>query len=126
MHVLIVEDNQDTAASVYDFLKDLGHTVNVANNGITGLRLAMTKDYDIIILDLNLPGVGGVNICRQLRLNARKQIPVLMLTARNSLENKLEGYNSGADDYLTKPFSLKELAARVKVLTKHINRTPVL
>ena len=126
MHVLIIEDNRDTAASVKEFLKALGYTVDVAINGITGLQLAITRNYSVIILDLNLPGIDGFEICRQLRQTARRQIPVLMLTAKTSLENKLEGFNSGADDYLTKPFSLKELAARIKLLTGHINCTPIL
>ncbi|GJL70994.1 MAG: hypothetical protein NMNS01_01930 [Nitrosomonas sp.] len=126
MHVLIIEDNQDTATSVNEFLKALGYTVDVANNGITGLQLAITKNYSVIILDLNLPGIDGFEICRQLRQTARRQIPVLMLTAKTSLENKLEGFNSGADDYLTKPFSLRELAARVRLLTGYINCTPIL
>ena len=126
MHVLIIEDNQDTAASVNEFLKALGYTVDVANNGITGLQLAITKNYSVIILDLNLPGIDGFEICRQLRQTARRQIPVLMLTAKTSLENKLEGFNLGADDYLTKPFFMKELAARVRLLTGHIHCTPIL
>lgn len=126
MHVLIIEDNQDTAASVNELLKILGYTVAVANNGLTGLQLATTNNYDLIILDLNLPGIGGVEICRQLRLTGRLQTPVLMLSAKTSLENKLEGFDSGADDYLTKPFFMEELAARIKVLTGHINRVPIL
>lgn len=126
MHALIIEDNLDTAASINEFLITLGYTIDMANNGVTGLQLAITKNYNVIILDLNLPGIDGFEICRQLRQTARRHIPVLMLTAKTSLENKLEGFNSGADDYLTKPFSLKELAARVRLLTGHINCTPIL
>ncbi len=124
MNVLIIEDTQDIAASIYDYLEALGYTIDAASDGVTGLHLAVTKDYDVVILDLSLPGIDGIDLCRRLRKDAKRSVPVLMLTARDSLESKLEGFNCGADDYLTKPFSLKELAARVKVLTEHVNRMP--
>jgi DNA-binding response OmpR family regulator len=122
MNVLIIEDNKDIAESVSDYLEILGYTIVTAGDGITGLHMAVTKDYDIIILDLNLPGINGVDLCSRLRRDAQRLIPVIMLTCRNTLENKLEGFRSGADDYLTKPFSLQELGARVKVLSERINR----
>ena len=124
MKVLIIEDNQDIAASIYDYLEDLGYTIDAAGDGVTGLHLAVTKDYDVVILDLGLPGIDGVDLCRRLRQDAQRSVPVIMLTARDSLDNKLEGFKSGADDYLAKPFSLKELAARVKVLSERISRIP--
>ncbi len=124
MKVLIIEDNQDISASIYDYLEGLNYTIDAAGDGVTGLHLALTKDYDVIILDLGLPGIGGTDLCRRLRQDAKRSVPVLMLTARDSLENKLEGFKSGADDYLVKPFSLKELAARVKVLSERISRIP--
>ncbi len=124
MNVLIIEDTQDIAASIYDYLEALSYTIDAASDGVTGLHLAVTKDYDVVILDLGLPGIDGIDLCRRLRKDAKRPIPVLILTARDSLENKLEGFNCGADDYLTKPFSLKELAARVKVLSKRVNRMP--
>lgn len=124
MKVLIIEDNQDIASSIYDYLEVLGYMVDAAGDGITGLHLAVTKDYDVIILDLGLPGIDGITLCRRLRLDAQRLIPVLMLTARDSLENKLEGFKSGTDDYMAKPFSLKELAARIKVLSERISRRP--
>jgi DNA-binding response OmpR family regulator len=124
MNILIVEDNQDIAASIYDYLETLGYTIDAARDGLTGLHLALTKDYDVIILDLGLPGIDGTELCRRLRQDAKRTIPVIMLTARDSLENKLEGFKSGADDYLIKPFALKELAARVKVLSERIRRIP--
>ncbi|MBK7364279.1 MAG: response regulator transcription factor [Nitrosomonas sp.] len=124
MKVLIIEDNQDIASSIYDYLEALGYIVDAAGDGITGLHLAVTKDYDVIILDLGLPGIDGITLCRRLRLDAQRLIPILMLTARDSLENKLEGFKSGTDDYMAKPFSLKELAARIKVLSERINRRP--
>ncbi|GJL70992.1 MAG: DNA-binding response regulator [Nitrosomonas sp.] len=124
MRVLIIEDNQDIAASIYDYLEVLGYTVDAAGDGVTGLHLAVTKEYDAIILDLSLPGINGIDLCCRLRRDAQQLIPVLMLTAKNSVENKLEGFRSGADDYLTKPFSLEELAARVKVLSERGNHIP--
>ncbi len=116
MRVLVVEDNSDIAANIGDFLTDQGFVVDFAGDGITGLHLAVVEDFDVIVLDLNLPGMDGLDVARKLREDARKQTPVLMLTARDSLEQKLTGFESGADDYLVKPFALQELLARVQVL----------
>ncbi|MCW5601543.1 response regulator transcription factor [Nitrosomonas sp.] len=124
MNVLIIEDTKDIAASIYDYLESLGYTIDAAGDGVTGLHLAVTNDYDVVILDLGLPGIDGIDLCRRLRQDALRFIPVLMLTARDSLANKLDGFNAGADDYLTKPFDLKELAARVKVLSERVSRMP--
>ncbi|WP_295629091.1 response regulator transcription factor [uncultured Nitrosomonas sp.] len=124
MKVLIIEDNQDISASISDYLEGLGYTIDAAGDGVTGLHLAVTNDYDVVILDLGLPGIEGADLCRRLRQEAQQSVPVLMLTARDSLESKLEGFKSGADDYVVKPFSLKELAARVKVLSERISRMP--
>ncbi|MCP5246177.1 MAG: response regulator transcription factor [Burkholderiales bacterium] len=124
MKVLIIEDNKDIAASIYDYLEAYGYTVDAAGDGVTGLHLAVSGNYDAIILDLCLPGIDGIDLCRRLRHDAKRQIPVIMLTARDSLENKLEGFNAGTDDYLAKPFSLKELAARVKVLSERASHKP--
>lgn len=124
MRVLIIEDHQDIAASIYDYFEELGYTMDAAGDGVTGLHLAVTNDYDVIVLDLGLPGIDGVDLCRRLRADARKPTPVLMLTARDSLENKLAGFDAGTDDYLVKPFALQELAARVKVLAERVVRLP--
>lgn len=124
MRVLVIEDHQDIAASVYDYLEELGYTMDAAADGITGLHLAVTNEYDCIVLDLGLPGIDGLALCRRLRLDAKKPTPVLMLTARDSLDQKLEGFDAGADDYLVKPFALQELAARVKVLAARTTRLP--
>ncbi len=75
MKVLIIEDNQDIAASIYDYLEDLGYTIDAAGDGVTGLHLAVTKDYDVIILDLGLPGIDGTDLCRRLRQDARRSVP---------------------------------------------------
>jgi DNA-binding response OmpR family regulator len=124
VRVLIIEDNRDIAASIYDYLDELGYTMDAAGDGITGLHLAVTNDYDVVVLDLGLPGIDGVDLCRRLRHDARSKTPILMLTARDSLESKLEGFESGADDYLVKPFALQELAARVRVLAERARHAP--
>jgi len=116
MHILIIEDNPDIAANLGDFLEDKGHTVDFAGDGITGLHLAVVNDFDAIVLDLQLPGMDGLDVCRKLRTEANKDTPVLMLTARDTLEDKLAGFDLGADDYLVKPFALQEVEARLDVL----------
>ena len=117
MRILIIEDNPDIAANLGDYLEDQGHTVDFAGDGVTGLHLAVVGDFDAIVLDLALPGMDGLDVCRKLRSEADKDTPVLMLTARDRLEDKLAGFETGADDYLVKPFELQEVAARLKVLT---------
>ena len=116
MRVLIIEDNPDIAANLGDYLEDHGHTVDFAGDGVTGLHLAIVNDFDSIVLDLALPGMDGLEVCRKLRSEAGKDTPVLMLTARDRLEDKLAGFDTGADDYLVKPFELQEVEARLKVL----------
>lgn len=116
MRILIIEDNPDIAANLGDYLEDHGHTVDFAGDGVTGLHLAVVNDFDSIVLDLALPGMDGLEVCRKLRSEAGKDTPVLMLTARDRLEDKLAGFDTGADDYLVKPFELQEVAARLKVL----------
>ena len=121
MRILVIEDNSDIAANLGDYLEDRGHTVDFAADGVTGLHLAVVHEFDAIVLDLNLPGMDGIEVCRKLRNEARKQTPVLMLTARDSLDNKLAGFDSGADDYLIKPFSIEELLARVRAHLRRVN-----
>lgn len=116
MHILVIEDNNDLAANIGDFLDDRGHSTDFAGDGVTGLHLAVVHDFDVIVLDLTLPGMDGLEVARKLRQEARKQTPILMLTARDALEQKLTGFESGADDYMIKPFALQELAARLEVL----------
>jgi DNA-binding response OmpR family regulator len=122
MRVLIIEDNPDIAANLGDYLEDHGHTVDFAGDGVTGLHLAVVNDFDAIVLDLALPGMDGLEVCRKLRSEAGKDTPVLMLTARDRLEDKLAGFETGADDYLVKPFELQEVQARLKVLTSRGRR----
>ena len=118
MRILVIEDNQDIAANLGDFLEDCGYTVDFAADGITGLHLAVVNEFDAIVLDLNLPGMDGIEVCRKLRQEARKNTPILMLTARDALEQKLAGFESGADDYLVKPFALQEVKARLQVIAR--------
>ena len=118
MRILIIEDDPAIAANLYDFLEARGHAVDAAADGVTGLHLAVTGGFDAIVLDLGLPGMDGVTLCRKLRDEARDDTPVLMLTARHTLEDKLDGFSRGADDYLVKPFALKEVEARLAALHK--------
>ncbi|MBI3042524.1 MAG: response regulator transcription factor [Betaproteobacteria bacterium] len=118
MRILIIEDDPAIAANLYDFLEAQGHVVDAAADGVTGLHLAVTGQFDAIVLDLGLPGMDGVTVCRKLRDDAHDDTPVLMLTARDTLDDKLEGFARGADDYLVKPFALKEVEARLTALHK--------
>ena len=118
MRILIIEDDPAIAANLYDFLETAGHAVDAAADGVTGLHLAVTGGFDAIVLDIALPGMSGTTLCRKLREEARNDTPVLMLTARDTLDDKLEGFSSGADDYLVKPFALKEVEARLAALHK--------
>ena len=118
MRILIVEDDNDVATSLYEFLEKCGYIVDAAADGVTGLHLATVGTFDAIVLDVALPGLDGLELSRQLREVARKTTPVLMLTARDALSDKLAGFDSGADDYLVKPFALAELDARLKALVK--------
>jgi DNA-binding response OmpR family regulator len=118
MRTLVIEDEAAIAANVCDFLESRGHVVDAAADGVTGLHLAVTQDFDAVVLDVNLPRIDGLALCRRLREDARRDTPVLMLTARDTIEDKLEGFEAGADDYLPKPFELRELEARLAALHK--------
>lgn len=122
MRILIIEDDATIAANLYDFLETHGHHVDAAADGITGLHLAVTQPFDAIVLDVGLPGMNGLALARKLREDAHVDIPILMLTARDTLEDKLAGFAGGADDYLVKPFSLKEAEARLNALHKRSSR----
>lgn len=115
LKVLIVEDQHDIAANIWDFLERRGHVVDHAADGATGLAYALQHRFDVIVLDLGLPRLDGLDLCHRLR-QAGHGTPVLMLTARDTLENKLDGFAKGADDYMVKPFELKELEARIRAL----------
>ncbi|HEY5799273.1 MAG TPA: response regulator transcription factor, partial [Burkholderiaceae bacterium] len=125
MHVLIVEDNPDIIANLYGYFEPRGYTLDVARNGAAGLASAATGIFDAIVLDLSLPGLDGIDVCRQLRQRYRVATPVLMLTARDTERDKLAGFDAGADDYLVKPYSLAELDARLKALVRRARNEQV-
>ncbi|MBD9503076.1 response regulator transcription factor [Pseudomonas sp. BGr12] len=118
MRILLVEDNRDILANMADYLGLKGYTVDCAQDGLSGLHLAATSHYDLIVLDVMLPGLDGFTLCRRLREDARRDTPVIMLTARDQLDDRLQGFRSGADDYLLKPFALSELAARIEAVLR--------
>ena len=115
---MLIEDHRDIAEMVFDYLENQGYKVDYAADGVTGLHLGIQNDYDAVVLDLMLPGIDGLDVCRRLRSDAHVDAPVLMLTARDTLEDKLLGFDSGADDYLVKPFAFAELLARVRSLLR--------
>lgn len=117
MKILVVEDEHKIAGSIKKGLVQESFAVDVAFTGDEGFDLASTEDYDLIILDLLLPGMDGIQICTKLR-EEQIHTPVLILTAKGQVEDKVNGLNSGADDYLTKPFAFEELLARIKALTR--------
>jgi DNA-binding response OmpR family regulator len=116
--LLIIEDNPELVANLYDFFEPLGYVMDDARDGATGLRMATQNAYDAILLDLMLPRLDGMTLCRRLREEFQNPVPVLMLTARDPVDDRVQGFALGADDYLVKPFSLKELDARIKALVR--------
>lgn len=117
--VLVIEDNRDISTLVTIHLKDMSVNVDHAYDGISGLRRAREKSYDLIILDLMLPGIDGLQLCRLLRED-KNTSPILMLTAKSTEQDRIKGLEIGADDYLTKPFSILELVARVKAIFRRM------
>ncbi len=117
MRILLVEDNRRLSDSLRLILQDDGYAVDTAYDGIEGEEAGMISGYDVIILDIMLPGKNGLEVCRELR-NRRITTPILMLTARDALEDRVVGLDSGADDYLVKPFEVDELRARIRALLR--------
>lgn len=122
MKILVVEDEHKIANLIKQGLEQEHYIVDVSYEGDSGYDLAISESYDVIILDRLLPGIDGLTICKKLR-EAENHTPVLMLTAKKQLEDKVEGLNSGADDYLTKPFAFEELLARIKALSRRPKKT---
>ena len=118
MRVLIVEDNADIASNIGDYCEARGWTVDYAMDGLVGLHLAGTEPFDVIVLDLGLPALDGLELCRRLRTQGRIETPILMLTARDTLDDKLVGFRAGTDDYLVKPFALQEVEVRLNALSR--------
>ncbi len=122
MRLLIVEDEQRIAAFLDRGLKEEGYAVDVVYNGIDALDWAAAAEYDVIVLDVMLPGRDGYGVCRELRARGNRT-PVLMLTAKDAVDDRVTGLDSGADDYLVKPFAFKELLARLRALTRRQSET---
>lgn len=116
--LLLVEDNEDILANLYAFLEPLGYELDCARNGRTGLAMAIDQHFDCIVLDIMLPGIDGISLCRELRDKHHKHTPIIMLTARDAVADRVQGLEAGADDYLVKPFALKELEARIRALLR--------
>jgi len=122
MRILVVEDEHKIAASIKKGLEQESYAVDLAYTGTDGFDLASTEDYDLIVLDVLLPGINGLEICKKLR-NQNIHHPILMLTAKGQIKDRVEGLDTGADDYLTKPFAFEELLARVRALVRRPHQT---
>ena len=123
MKILIIEDEHLIANSLKKGLEQEHYTVDLAFNGLQGFDLASTEKYDLILLDLMLPKMDGMTVCKKLREEENNHTPILMLTAKSQLEDKINGLNCGADDYLSKPFAFEELLARVRALSRRPQKT---
>ncbi|HYW83034.1 MAG TPA: response regulator, partial [Spirochaetia bacterium] len=119
MRILVVEDNEKLAQSLRKGLQQEGYAVDTASDGLEGQHLidAIRDGYDLVVLDIMLPGRDGITVCRNVR-TARNPVPILMLTARDGVRDRVDGLDAGADDYLVKPFSFEELSARVRALLR--------
>ena len=118
LNVLLVEDHAELAESVGAYLEACGCIVDFAADGLSALHLSVTNNYDVIVLDIMLPGLDGIEVCRRLRNDAHLTTPIIMLTARDQLQDKLLGFEVGADDYLVKPFDMPELEARIDAVVR--------
>lgn len=116
MRLLVIEDNRSLVANLFEYFEARGHVLDAAPDGITGLHLAGSHPYDVVILDWGLPRMDGPEVLRRLREGHGSGVPVIMLTARDELPDKIAGFRAGADDYLTKPFELPELEVRLEAL----------
>ena len=116
MRLLVIEDNRQLVANLFDYFESRGHVLDVAPDGVTGLHLAVSQPYDALILDWMLPRMEGPEVLRRLRADHGSEVPVIMLTARDELPDKIAGFRAGADDYLTKPFALPELEVRLEAV----------
>lgn len=123
LSILIIEDNAQLAANLYDYLEGCGHLLDAAPDGLSGLHLATRKNYDAIVLDWNLPRLDGLTVLRRLRREVGKKVPVIMLTARDQLADKIDGFESGLDDYLVKPVALPEIEVRLRALVARMRQS---
>jgi DNA-binding response OmpR family regulator len=116
MRLLVIEDNRNLVANLFDYFEPRGHALDAAPDGVTGLHLATTQAFDAVLLDWMLPRMDGREVLRRLREEHASAVPVIMLTARDELPDKVDGFRTGADDYLTKPFAMQELEVRLEAL----------
>ena len=116
MRLLVIEDNRSMVANLFEYFEARGHEVDAAPDGVTGLHLATTRSFDVVVLDWMLPRMDGPEVLRRLREQHHGDVPVIMLTARDALPDKIAGFRAGADDYLTKPFAMTELEVRIEAL----------
>ena len=123
MKVLVVEDEPTLRDGLVDLLQGAGHDVDVAVDGLTAVQLGVERQYDLVLLDLMLPKLDGVEVCQRIR-KARPAVPILMLTARGAEDDKVQGLKVGADDYVTKPFGARELLARIEALGRRAKSAP--
>lgn len=123
MRLLIVEDNAALVENLYGFFEPLGYTLDYAQSGYAGLALVAENSYDAIVLDVMLPGLDGFTLCEKIRAELQVNTPVIMLTAKDTVENRVTGLDAGADDYLIKPFSMVELDARIRALVRRASQT---
>ena len=123
MKVLVIEDEPKVASFIKRGLEELSFSVDVAYDGVMGEKLALSRKFDVIVLDIIIPGKNGIDLCRQFK-SSRPEVPVLMLTALGTTDDKVSGFEAGADDYLLKPFEFAELIARLKALTRRGNVGP--
>lgn len=121
MRLLVIEDNRNLVANLFDYFEPRGHTLDAAPDGVTGLHLATTQVFDAVVLDWMLPRMDGREVLRRLRGEYASIVPVIMLTARDELPDKIDGFRTGADDYLTKPFAMQELEVRLEALLARAN-----
>lgn len=124
MYILIIEDHDSLAANIGEYLEQQGDVPDFAAQGETALALCHKHDYDAIVLDLNLPGIDGIDVCTHLRRDIRPGTPILILTARDTVADRITGLEAGADDYLTKPFSLRELYLRLHAIMRRRTDNP--
>ena len=124
MRLLLVEDQADLAANVADHLTGLGHSVQLCADGETAVAAARAGRFDMVVLDVMLPRLDGLAVCRALRQEGMGELPILMLTARDSVADRVAGLDAGADDYLVKPFALAELEARIRALLRRVQPAP--
>ena len=123
LKLLLIEDNRDLVANIREYFSSHGHVIEFAYDGERGLRQCLSGHYDVIILDVGLPKMDGFHLMEQLRRQSNYAPPIILLTARDALEDKLRGFDLGADDYLTKPFAMPELEARIKALAHRAHAT---